>query len=94
MLQVESHSFSVADSVNFMNSICGIMHVLFSHPSILRLENSGGACIFVLQEVFCSLLGPSCFMMFSEVIKLQRSRFLTSPVGVNVLVFVVGLVAL
>ena len=66
VLQVESDSFSVADSVNFMNSICGIMHVLFSHPSILRLENSGGACIFVLQEVFCSLLGPSCFMMFSK----------------------------
>ena len=66
MLQVESHSFSVADSVNFMNSICGIMHVLSPHPSILRLEISGGACVFVLQEVFCSLLGPSCFMMFSK----------------------------
>ena len=48
MLQVESDSFSVADSVNFMNSICGIMHVLSPHPSILRLEISGGACVFVL----------------------------------------------
>ena len=66
MLQVESHSFSVADSVYFMNSICGIMHVLFPHPSILRLEISGGAYVFVLQEVFCSLLGPSCFMIFSN----------------------------
>ena len=64
MLQVESDSFSVADSVNFMNSIRGIMHVLSPHPSILRLEISGGACVFVLQEVFCSLLGPSCFMNF------------------------------
>ena len=42
----------MADSVDFMDSICEIVHVLFPQSSILRLEISGGACVLVLQEVF------------------------------------------
>ena len=66
MLQVESHSFSVADSVNFMNFICGIMHVLFPHPSILRRKFLEELAFLFFKKFFCLLLGPSCFMMFSK----------------------------
>ena len=67
MLQVESDSFSVADSVNFMNSICGIMHVLFPHPSILRRKFLEELAFLFFKKFFCSLLGPSCFMISNSL---------------------------